>query len=59
MIGPMTKLGVFNAYNNNFTRKLPIEFTKLKKLKTLHLGGNYFYSLLRASELGEFRFTRK
>nr|NP_001312919.1 receptor protein kinase CLAVATA1-like precursor [Nicotiana tabacum]AFY06667.1 receptor protein kinase CLAVATA1 [Nicotiana tabacum] len=39
----LIELESFDIYNNNFTGELPTEFVKLKKLKTLHLGGNYFH----------------
>lgn len=38
----MTELEFFDVYNNNFTGLLPAELGGLKKLRELHLGGNYF-----------------
>ncbi|KAI3745951.1 hypothetical protein L6452_08364 [Arctium lappa] len=42
IVAAMTELEVFDVYNNDFTGKLPLEFVKLRNLKTLFLGGNYF-----------------
>ncbi|XP_052189790.1 receptor protein kinase CLAVATA1-like [Diospyros lotus] len=42
MVLTMTNLEVFDAYNNNFSGKLPSQFAGLKRLRTVHLGGNYF-----------------
>ncbi|XP_052189827.1 receptor protein kinase CLAVATA1-like [Diospyros lotus] len=42
MVLTMTNLEVFDAYNNNFSGKLPLQFASLKRLRMLHLDGNYF-----------------
>ncbi|XP_071700549.1 uncharacterized protein [Rutidosis leptorrhynchoides] len=42
IVTSMTELEVFDVYNNNFSGKLPLQFLKLKNLKTLFLGGNFF-----------------
>ncbi|KAL8201927.1 hypothetical protein R6Q57_011074 [Mikania cordata] len=42
IVAAMIELQVFDVYNNNFSGKLPLEFVKLKNLKTLYLGGNFF-----------------
>ncbi|GMH02323.1 hypothetical protein Nepgr_004162 [Nepenthes gracilis] len=38
----MVDIEVIDAYNNNFSGPLPAELSNLRKLKHLHLGGNYF-----------------
>ncbi|GJY53724.1 receptor protein kinase CLAVATA1-like protein [Tanacetum coccineum] len=42
IVTQMTKLEVFDIYNNNFSGKLPLQFVALRNLKTLFLGGNFF-----------------
>ncbi|KAJ9542281.1 hypothetical protein OSB04_028787 [Centaurea solstitialis] len=42
IVAAMLELEVFDVYNNNFRGNLPLEFVKLRNLKTLFLGGNYF-----------------
>ncbi|KAK9062750.1 hypothetical protein SSX86_019939 [Deinandra increscens subsp. villosa] len=42
IVTAMAELEVFDVYNNNFSGKLPVEFVRLEKLKTLFLGGNFF-----------------
>ncbi|KAK1305350.1 Receptor protein kinase CLAVATA1 [Acorus calamus] len=38
----MPFLEVMDAYNNNFSGRLPLEFAGLRRLRHLHLGGNFF-----------------
>ncbi|KAJ0702330.1 putative transferase, protein kinase RLK-Pelle-LRR-XI-1 family [Helianthus annuus] len=53
----MNKLEVFDVYNNNFRGKLPLEFIKLQKLKTLFLGGNFFSGEI-PEEYSEFPYLK-
>ncbi|XP_010266812.1 PREDICTED: receptor protein kinase CLAVATA1 [Nelumbo nucifera] len=40
--GGLLEVEIFDIYNNNFTGRLPTGLVKLKRLKHLHLGGNFF-----------------
>ncbi|KAL4578958.1 hypothetical protein LXL04_015092 [Taraxacum kok-saghyz] len=57
IVAAMTELEVFDVYNNNFSGKLPLEFVKLKNLKTLFLGGNFFNGEI-PEEYSEFQSLR-
>nr|XP_043632979.1 receptor protein kinase CLAVATA1-like [Erigeron canadensis] len=53
VVAGMTKLEAFNVYDNNFSGKLPVEFAKLKNLRTLFLYNNYFHGEI-PEEYSEF-----